>query len=102
MTVIFNSESFDGINEFDCHIIDLYKNNGGSYCTVLPISPKEYRKCHKTSARVKVDISHPIYTLFNIYDDWGTLHKIYISKYHSNEIKYAIECAKRENLIMED
>jgi len=88
--VIFEGREFFGIIEFDGCIVKLYTEPTlkGTFLTVIPISTFEYRKKHKTQANVEIK-SADKWTVFNIKDDWGTVHVIQIHNTLSDEIEYA-------------
>lgn len=98
LPVIWQGREYYGINKFDCRIVDLKSTkNGGTYFTGIPISPLEYRKKNPTKAEVKiikVEITKSVnYTIFIVYDDWGTPHKMMIPDTMSEEIKIAKQAA---------
>jgi len=93
----FEGHEYTAIQEFDCRIISLLRVGGGSYFTVVPISPLSYREQYPTHA--KVDINHHAKSvMIHITDDYGMLHTIEIGKEHESEIRSATEIAEKEGL----
>jgi hypothetical protein len=93
----FEGMVFDKIRKFDCHVVHLENERGGSYCTVIPISPLEHREKRRTRASVSiVDDGHS--TTFVITDDWGKEHKMVIDNIHAMEIEAAKDAAESNGL----
>ena len=86
----FDVINFDGIN---VHLKTT--PDGGSYFTHMAISELEYREKHRTKAGVRIDETEK-YTIFNIFDDYGSKS---VMKLH-NSLSDIIEKA-RFNVIKE-
>lgn len=98
--VIFEGRKFFGIREFDCHIVGLFteKTLQGTFFTVIPISPAEYRKKIPTKAKVKIQTKGD-WTTFKMYSDWGQCHKMEIHNSLSKEIEFAKQKAVEQSLL---
>ena len=88
--IIFEGHKFFGIRKFDCISVGLYteKTLQGTFFTSIPISDLEYRKKHPTKAKVEVK-KEKGWTIFNLYDDFGSLSEMKIHNSLSNEIEFA-------------
>lgn len=97
--IIFQGNFYDKVRRFDCNVVDLGYNEGGSFFTVIPISPVEYRRANPTKAHVEITepAAVPNHILFSIWDDWGSCHEIYLPRKMSAEI----EAAKKSAIEME-
>ena len=97
--IIFEGKKYFGVQKFDCHIVGLFTEETlqGKFFTVIPISPKDYRKTRPTKAKVEIDIEKE-WTIFKIFSDWG---KCYVMQMHNslkNEIKIAKDAAIEQGL----
>ncbi len=88
--VIFEKRNYYGVKEFDGKVINLFTEPTlqGTFLTVIPISPFEYRKKSPTKAKVEV-IEDLEWTNFIMTDDWGNKHTIQLHNSLSFEIAYA-------------
>ena len=99
LPIIWENRRFYSITKFDCHIVDLQTTKeGGSYCTVIPISDFEYRKKTPTKAAVKVTELKNGYTEFEISCDWGQKSIMLIPTIQKENIDFAVESAKKMGL----
>jgi len=99
--VIWEERKYYGIEKFDCHVVDLFTTptHEGGYCTVIPISDKEYRKKNPTKAAVKIE-KEKDWTIFNIYSDWGGLSVMKIHNSLNKEIEFATKAAISRMLLI--
>lgn len=101
--IIFEGQEYQKIHKFDCTVLNFQTAKGCGYCTVLPISPKEYREEQTKAGRTmkaKVEIIEYLHFIgFEITDDWGKIHSVTISKDMPGEIVTAKESAKPKGLL---
>ena len=96
----YTIEKSDTVLKFDCHVISVDFKGGGGFCTVLPISPREYRESQNRILPDKVEIAYDSeYTTFIITDDWGNEYEVAIDNHHQTAINNAINSAKEEGLL---
>ena len=101
MPIIWENRRFYSINKFDCHVVDLQTTKeGGSYCTVIPISDLEYRKKKPTKASVKVTELKNGYTEFIISCDWGQKSIMLIPTFQKENIEFATKSAMEMGLFL--
>jgi hypothetical protein len=98
--VIFEKRNYYGVKEFDGKIIHLFTEPTlqGTFMTVIPISPLEYRKKNSTKAKVEV-IEDLEWTNFIMTDDWGEKHTIQLHNSLSYEIAYAKKMSIENGLL---
>ncbi len=99
LPIKFNGKEYVAIEKFDCHTIDLTLPHGSGYCTVLPISPADYRRKTPTKAKVRITETIEGYVSFWCYDDLGYAHVIDIPKHMEKEIETATQAAKDFELL---
>lgn len=91
MKAIFENRIYDYVKarpeELAKGIISLGYNEGGTFLTCVPISDHEYRKTHKTKAKVEFTKVKNIYVL-EFTDDWGTIHDLMLLEDTSDDFWY--------------
>lgn len=99
--VVYQWFRYEGIEKFDCRIVSLLKQERGAarFFTVIPISPKEYRKEHQTRAGVFIETQGD-WTRFYITSDWGETYTVAIHNSLSEEIEIATQAAKDQQLLI--
>ena len=98
--VIFEKRNYYGVKEFDGKVVHLYTEPTlqGTFMTVIPISPFEYRKKSPTKAKVEI-IEDLEWTNFIMTDDWGKKHTIQLHNTLSFEIAYAKKISIENGLL---
>lgn len=99
-SVIFKNQKYYGVKEFDGKVIHLYTEPTlhGTFMTVIPISPLEYRKEKPTKAKVEV-VEDSDWTNFIMTDDWGERYTIQLHNSLSYEIAYAKQMCIKNGLL---
>lgn len=99
----FEGREYFGIREFDCRVVSLFTEPTlqGTFLTVIPISDLEYRKRNPTKAKVIIN-KNKHYTIFKMYSDWGGCSIIKIHNSLSEEINFAVNKAKEQELLEND
>jgi len=93
LPIVWKGHNYYGIKRFDCRVVELdVTKEGGTYFTVLPISPFKFRMQTPTKAKLKVSKLKD-HIQFVIYDDWGSTHTLKIPKTMKKEIKMVKDAA---------
>jgi len=99
--IVFEDKEYDVIHKFDCRVISLGALGTGKFLTVLPISRKGYRDDNPGMSKAEVTVKeYSLNTVFHITDDLGSRHVIAIGSEHKQEIKFAIDSARSEGLLV--
>ena len=108
--IIFGGTKYYFVEQFifDCTSINMRFGGGGGYYTTIPISPLEYRikpenieyffsyssNSYPNRKKSCVEIlKNEIYTVFQIYSDYGDKFIIEIPNFMKKEINFAIHSA---------
>jgi hypothetical protein len=97
--VIFEGRKYFGVREFDCHCVGLFTEETlqGTFFTVIPISPKEYRETSPTKAKVEISTEND-WTVFKIFCDWGQCHIMQLHNTLKDEINTAKNAAIEQGI----
>ena len=99
----YKGGEFDSIKEFDCRVLSFEHDAGGSYFTVIPISPLDYREREGNRDKARVDITiGATSTQFDITSDYKEIYTVSIDNIHSDEIQKAIISANKDKLLFKE